>query len=67
MTINILKDDNNVIIGFATLGSIVGGVDIKTNYKNAEEVPSLSIGYYKLIDGQIVVDEELKAQFEATQ
>ena len=58
----VVIDENNIIRGYATVGGIVGGIEIE-----AEEAPEdLCAGYYKLINGEIVLDEELKAQTETT-
>lgn len=56
-------DENNIIKSYSVIGKIEGGIDIETetNY-NIENIPlDLCAGYYKLIDGNIVLDEELKA------
>lgn len=67
MEISVFVGEDNIIKGYATTGGIEGGISIRADYLSLEEVSLLSIGYYKLIDGQIVVDEELQAQTETTQ
>lgn len=58
MQICISADGNNVITGYAIIGSIEGGEMI-----TVDEIPEdLCRGYYKLVDGVIVLDEDLKAQ-----
>lgn len=54
--ISVNKDD--IITGYAIIGSIEGGEMI-----TVDEIPEdLCRGYYKLVDGVIVLDEDLKAQ-----
>ena len=67
MIINIKTNKDNVIISYAVVGKVKGGVDVDTGYTNIDDVPPLSAGYYKLIDGTIAIDENLKAQIEIAQ
>lgn len=65
MIINIKINSDNVITAYAVIGKVEGGIDVDTEiYESIEDVPPLSAGYYKLINGQIKVDEELKAQIK---
>lgn len=64
MKINLKTNEKNIITSYAIIGKIDGGIDVETNYE-IEDVPPLSIGYYKLKDGKIEIDEELKAQINS--
>jgi hypothetical protein len=65
MIINVKCDENNIITSYAVIGKVEGGVDIETDYTNIDDMPPLSIGYYKVANGQIVIDEQLKEQIES--
>lgn len=58
MKICISINDSKIITGYAVIGSIEGGEMV-----TVDEIPDdLCRGYYKLIDGEIVLDDELKSQ-----
>ena len=61
MKLSVITDNNNIVIEYATVGKIEGGIEIEI-----DSVPNdLWRKYYKLIGGRIEIDEELKAQIEA--
>lgn len=63
MEVCISTNQDNIIIGYATIGSIESGQIIEV-----DGIPDdLCKGYYKLIDGEIVLDEELKSQIAESQ
>ena len=63
MNVCISTNSDGIIIGYATVGTIEGGEMITVN-----EVPEdLCHGYYKLINGEIVLDEELRDQIANAQ
>lgn len=58
MNVCISIDDKGIIVGYATVGEIENGVFIHT-----EEIPlDLCAGYYKFIDGKVILDEDLKIE-----
>ena len=58
MKVCISVNNDDIITGYATVGSIEGGEMVEM-----DEIPDdLCHGYYKLADGDIVLDEDLKAQ-----
>lgn len=59
MMLVISTNNNKIINGYAEIGGIEDGVNIAVD--KIEE--DLCAGYYKLVDGQIMLDEELKAKF----
>ena len=59
MKLSVITDSKNIVIGYATVGSLENDIEI-----NIEEIPEdLWKKYYKLEGGKLVVDEDLKAEY----
>lgn len=56
MTIKITINQDNIITGYASVGDLNNSIEV-----TVDKIPSdLCDGYYRYVDGQIVLDEQLK-------
>ena len=57
-------DENNYVIAFATVGDIENSIEVNLRFKSFSDLPCF---LYKYENGELILDEEKKQQWEEEQ